>query len=70
MQLGYEHFSELKGNETYGYVLLRTLKIIHSAIYPSRSFSFKLLSFGDVGPRNVYHLLNVMELDGSRLVML
>ncbi|MDF4377384.1 hypothetical protein P3378_24580, partial [Vibrio parahaemolyticus] len=41
-----------------------------SAFYQYRLFWCELLSVGDIGCRDVCLLLNIMELDGTQLVML
>ena len=39
-----------------------------SAVYPSRLFWCELPNFGDIARREVGLFLNIMELDGTRLV--
>lgn len=39
------------------------------AIHPSRLFQCELQSLGDISPRDVCFLLNIMELDRARLVV-
>ena len=41
-----------------------------SAVYQSRLFWCELPSVGDIGRRDVCLLSNIMELDGTRLVVL
>ena len=41
-----------------------------SAFYPSRLFWCELESLGNIGHRGFYLLLETMELDGTRIVVL